>query len=483
VLAAAADAGGLIARGAGRAYGDAAQNAGGVVADLTGLCEVELLGGIETGEGGERDVESPTAPGERLASADAGGPLVRAGAGATLGQLLRALAPHGLALPVLPGTRHVTVGGAIAADIHGKNHRRDGSFGHHVESLLLCTPDGALREVSREQEANLFLATIGGMGLTGVIVEAVLRPAPLSAPPLSGDVERTASIEQALEVMERDEGHRYSIAWLDLLSGGSAFGRSVVLRCNDRPVPAVGLAAVDPTHAAGPDGLAGAAGGAETGRIALPGRPRLKVPAGFPPWVLNPVTVRAFNELRWRRSRRRAHGAPVSVAENFFPLDALGAWNRLYGSGGLLQYQFAVPEGRGALLVEIVQRLRAARQPMYLAVMKRFGEGSGGLLSFPIPGWTLAVDLPAASPGLHAVLDTTDELLAAAGGRVYLAKDSRLKAELLPRMYPQLHRFRSIRAAVDPQGVLRSDLARRLRLLDGRTNERGDAAMSAGTHE
>ncbi len=464
-LAAAATAGGLIARGAGRAYGDAAQNAGGFVADMTRLCEIELLG----------DAMAERIPAE-ADGRSVGGPLVRAQAGATLGQLLRTLAPHGLTLPVLPGTRHVTVGGAIAADIHGKNHLRDGSFGHDVQSLALCTPDGALRSLSREREADLFHATLGGMGLTGVIVEAVLRPAPLSAPPLSGDIERTSSIERALDVMEPDEGHRYSIAWLDLMSGGSAFGRGVVLRCNDRPSSAAVADPASAAEAASVGARAGASATGEMGKLALPGRPRLTVPAGFPSWALNPLTVRAFNELRWRRSPRRAHGSPVSVGANFFPLDALGAWNRLYGAGGLLQYQFVVPEDGGALLVEIVQRLRAARQPMYLAVVKRFGESSGGLLSFPSPGWTLAVDLPAASPGLHAVLDATDELLAGAGGRVYLAKDSRLKAELLPQMYPQLARFREVRAAVDPEGVLRSDLARRLGLLEG------DARASTETH-
>lgn len=411
---------GLIARGAGRSYGDAAQNAGGVVLDLARISAVELREG----------------------------PSLRVGAGARLSRVLAVLAGAGLTLPVLPGTRHITVGGAIAADVHGKNHRRDGSFGHHVQSLLLCTPDGALREVSRSQEPELFHATLGGMGLTGVVVEATLRPGRLAGALLDGDVDRTAGIEQAVAVMREDAGHRYSIAWIDLIARGRAFGRSVVLRCNDRP------------WQRGDRSVPG-------GRIALPGRPGLRVPDGLPSPVLAPGLVGAFNALRWHRAPDGARGRPITFAENFFPLDVLGDWNRLYGPAGLVQYQFAVPEDRAQTVVEVVQSLRGARQPMYLAVLKRFGAPSGGMLSFPMPGWTLAVDLPAATPGLGAALRHADELVVQAGGRVYLAKDARLGAEMLPAMYPALDRFMEIRSRVDPQGLLRSDQARRLGLAAG----------------
>jgi decaprenylphospho-beta-D-ribofuranose 2-oxidase len=406
--------GGLIARGAGRSYGDAAQNGGGVVLDLCLLAGMELLEG----------------------------PLLRVGAGARLSAALSFLAGVGLTLPVLPGTRHITVGGAIAADIHGKNHFREGSFGHHVQSLLLCTPDGELRRLSRLDQPDLFHATLGGMGLTGVVVEATLRLCRLSGPLLDGEIDRTKTIEQALSVMRQDSSCRYSIAWVDLIGRGAAFGRSVVLRCSDRETPET----------------------AAPGRIALPGRPRLSVSEGFPPAVLRPATVRVFNALRFHRAPARARAQPITLARNFFPLDALGNWNRLYGAAGLLQYQFAVPDHRSQTLVEIVEALRRARAPMYLAVIKRFGEPSGGLMSFPMPGWTLAVDMPAASPGLRESLCAADELLAGAGGRVYLAKDARLGADLLAAMYPELQRFKAIRSTVDPQGTLRSDMARRLGL-------------------
>jgi decaprenylphospho-beta-D-ribofuranose 2-oxidase len=407
--------GGLIARGAGRSYGDAAQNDGGTVLDLAHISKMEMLDG----------------------------PLLRAGAGTRLSAALRSLAAVGLTLPVLPGTRHITVGGAIAADVHGKNHRRDGSFGHHVESLLLCTPDGELHRLSRLQQPDLFHATLGGMGLTGVIVEATLRPDRLAGPLLHGDIDRTSSIEQALSAMRQDAAYRYSIAWVDLIGRGCAFGRSVVLRCYDRDD------AADPPS---------------PGRIALPGRPRLGVPERFPSAALRPATVRAFNALRFNRAPAHARDQPIAHAQNFFPLDALAHWNRLYGAAGLLQYQFVVPENRAQMLVEIVEGLRRADQTMYLAVIKRFGEPSGGLMSFPMPGWTLAVDLPAGSPGLRNALRAADEMLLGAGGRVYLAKDARLGAEHLPAMYPALERFKAIRSAVDPEGTLRSDMARRLGL-------------------
>ncbi len=411
----AAGRGGLVARGAGRSYGDAAQNGGGMVLDPGELTWIDLLDG----------------------------PLLRVGAGATLAQVLSALAPRGLTLPVLPGTRYITVGGAIAADVHGKNHRRDGSFGHHVQSVTLCTSDGALHEITRAIEPELFWATIGGMGLTGVIVEAIIVPSVLCAPLLDAEIDRVRGIEQALAVMSDDAAHRYAIAWVDLLGRGVAFGRSIVSRSAERPLSA----------------------GA---RVRLPGRPRLAVPDRFPGGALRPATVRAFNALRWRGARGQSKRS-ITVGENFFPLDALRDWNRLYGPAGLLQYQFAVPEDRSDALVEVVQSLRRARQPIYLAVIKRFGQGSGGMLSFPAPGWTLALDLPAGSPGVRDALDAADELLLNAGGRVYLAKDARLAPSSLATMYPRLAHFEAVRAAVDPRGTLRSDMGRRLGLTPGVT--------------
>lgn len=414
---------GLIARGAGRSYGDAAQNGGGAVLDTSAL--------------------------HGIAEIDAERRLVRAGAGTTFAQLLLALAERGLTLPVVPGTRHVTVGGAIAADVHGKNHPCDGSLARQLESMLLCTPAHGPALVSRERDPELFHGTLGGMGLTGVVLEATLRAVPLHGPGALADVDRVASVPDALALID-GAGHRYAIAWLDLLSPGAAFGRAVVTRSEDG-VPQPGERVPEPAER-------------RARRPPVRERPRLSVPANVHHRLLSPALVRGFNALHWRSAPRRGRGRELSTSAQLFPLDVLGGWNRLYGPAGFVQYQFVVPYGAEDTLLRVLHGLRARRAPMYLAVLKRFGQSAAGPLSFPLPGWTVAIDLPADAPGLLPALDAADELVAGAGGRVYLAKDARLRPELLRVMYPELLRLLELRARVDPQELLRSDMARRLGL-------------------
>lgn len=414
----------VIARGAGCSYGDAAQATGGAVLDMTGL--------------------------DRIGPVEEGRMLVSAGAGATIAQLLDRLASHGLTLPVVPGTRHVTLAGAIASDIHGKNHHRDGAFARHVASLSLCTPEDGLLEVSPDGCADLFYATLGGMGLTGVIVGATLRAEPLRSPWLAADTDRTDSLEETLASMSGEEPRRYSVAWLDLLAGGASAGRAIVSRAD--PLPADGL----------PPRLSRRAS-----RAAAPSRlgreSRLEVPRGLG-GVLSPGRVRALNALRWRTSPRRERGRPVALAPFFFPLDAIGGWSRLYGTAGMIQYQLVVPHGQETALERCFAAIRARRLPVYLAVFKRFGPAFGGPLSFPMAGWTLAIDIPAAAPGLSRALDELDALVAGCGGRVYLTKDARMRPDALRAMYPRLDCFLRRRASVDPDGLLGSDLARRVGL-------------------
>jgi decaprenylphospho-beta-D-ribofuranose 2-oxidase len=418
---------GVIARGAGRSYGDAAQNAGGDVLDMTAL--------------------------DGIVSIDAEQGAVTAQAGATIAQLMAELATHGLTLPVVPGTRHVTLAGAIASDIHGKNHHRDGGMARHVLAISLCTPAGGLTELSPQADPDLFYATLGGMGLTGVVVEATLAVEPLASPWVAADVDRTDGLEQTLQLMAAGERQRYSVAWLDMLADGSKMGRAVISRADPLPSDAVSSRS------------RGRAGGSKDPR-ALSRSPALHVPRGFPAALLRPAGMRAFNALRWHASPRRERGRAVALAPYFFPLDALGEWNRLYGQSGLVQYQLAMPARREAELRRCFELMRRRRLPVYLAVFKRFGPAFGGPLSFPLEGWTLAVDLPAAAPGLAAALDELDEIVAAAGGRVYLSKDARLRRDVLAAMYPGLDEFHAQRARVDPEGVLRSDLARRLGLCE-----------------
>jgi decaprenylphospho-beta-D-ribofuranose 2-oxidase len=409
---------GVLPRGLGRAYGDAAQNAGGVVIDTTAL--------------------------DRIADVDVERGTVTAGAGVSLDRLISALLPFGWFLPVTPGTAFVTLGGAIASDVHGKNHHRDGGFCDHVERMTLATPSGETHELGPGDD--LFAATAGGMGLTGVVVEATLRLLRVETAHVLEDVERCANVEDCMTRMEsRDDEYRYSVAWIDCLARGRRLGRSVLLR------------------------------GDHARRDELPPklRPRALERAGglrlaAPPWVpsglLRRETIAAFNEGYYRRAPREERGRRVALDPYFYPLDAVRGWNRMYGGRGFLQYQFAVPFGREEALTEALERLSGARVASFLAVLKRFGPGRG-LLSFPQPGWTLALDMPAGDAGLAALLDGLDELVAGAGGRVYLSKDSRLRPDLLAAMYPELPRWRELQRQADPGGAMRSDLARRLGLL------------------
>jgi decaprenylphospho-beta-D-ribofuranose 2-oxidase len=407
---------GVIARGLGRAYGDAAQNAGGTVLDTTALTAVRAFDG-------ERGT-------------------VAAGAGLSLGDLARLALPNGWFSPVMPGTSHVTLGGALAADVHGKNHHADGAFSAHVEAFALVTPDGERRTVTREAEPELFAATAGGMGLTGVVAEVTVRLARVESDRMLVDTERARDLDDVMDRMEReDAGYRHSVAWIDCLER-RRLGRSVLIRGN---------------HATA------AEASTSNGRAAYaPGRP-LGVPPGVPGGLLNAASVRAFNELYYRRAPREERGRPEPLDVFFHPLDGVRDWNRLYGPRGLLQYQFVVPFGAEGVVRAVLERLSAERRPAFLAVLKRFGSGHG-MLSFPAPGWTLAVDLPAGDPTLTPVLDEFDRLVVEAGGRIYLAKDSRVRPELLAAMYPELPRWRAVRDAIDPGRRLRSDLARRLGL-------------------
>jgi decaprenylphospho-beta-D-ribofuranose 2-oxidase len=415
---------GVIARGAGRSYGDAAQNDGGDVLDMTALNRVIAI---------DPERESITAQ-----------------AGATIAQMMTSLAPDKLTLPVVPGTRHVTLAGAIASDIHGKNHHRDGGLARHVSALSLCTPRGECLEISPESDPELFYATLGGMGLTGVVVQATLRAERLPAPWVLANTDRTDNLEQTLALMSGEEHNRYSVAWLDLLADDWQLGRAVLSRA-------------DPW----PDGVKPPSRRTRaTYPRTLSRRPTLEVPHGCPAALLRPSGMRALNALRWRTAPHRERERPLALAPYFFPLDVLGAWNRLYGPRGFIQYQFVLPSGQEAVLEQCVRLMRLRRLPVYLAVLKRLGPRFGGPLSFPLEGWTLAADLPAAAPGLTAALDELDELVAGCGGRVYLTKDARLRPETMDVMYPELDRFHAQRAKVDPGGVLRSDLARRLRLCD-----------------
>ena len=420
VLAAAAGAGrSVVARGLARSYGDAAQCAGGIVIDTTGL--------------------------DTVLEADLDAGLLRVGGGTSLDALMRAFVPRGWFVPVSPGTRYVTVGGAIAADIHGKNHHRDGSFCSYVTRLSLATPSGRV-EVSPESDPDLFWATAGGMGLTGIVVDATLRMLPVETATMRVDTERARNFDDCIARMtDHDDEYRYSVAWIDCLTRGPRMGRAVITRSDHARLEELPEARRDDALRFDP-------------------AVRAQVPVTPPSGLFNPVTVAAFNELWFHKAPRARRGELQSISTYFHPLDGVGAWNRMYGPRGFVQYQFVVPFGTEDALRGVLTRLSEGRMASFLAVLKRFGPADPGPLSFPSSGWTLAVDLPVGRAALGPLLDALDEAVAGAGGRVYLAKDSRLRPDVLETMYPRLSEWRATRDRVDPNGTLVSDLSRRLGL-------------------
>ncbi|MGH3939475.1 MAG: FAD-binding protein [Pseudonocardiaceae bacterium] len=410
---------GVIARGLGRSYGDPAQNAGGLVIDMTGL--------------------------DRIHAIDADSGLAVVDAGVSLDALMRAALPFGLWVPVLPGTRQVTVGGAIAADIHGKNHHTAGTFGNHVRSLDLVTADGSIATLTPDDE--LFWATVGGMGLTGIMVRATVALRHVESAYFVVDTDRTTDIDELLALLAdgSDDRYDYSAAWFDAMATGAKLGRAVLTR------------------------------GCLARRDELPPKLRrapltfdapqlLTAPNLFPGGLANRVTFGAMSEAWYRKAPRRRRGEVQNLTAFYHPLDMIGEWNRAYGPRGFVQYQFLVPFGAQQTVRSVVEQIARSGHVSFLNVLKRFGEAGRAPLSFPQPGWTITVDLPIRR-GLSRFCDQLDDQVLDAGGRLYLAKESRTTAATLARMYPRLDEWRKLRAAADPEGIFASDLSRRLELL------------------
>jgi decaprenylphospho-beta-D-ribofuranose 2-oxidase len=412
---------GVIARGLGRSYGDNAQNGGGLVIDMTPLNKIH-------------SIESDT----RLAEVDAG---------VSLDQLMKAALPFGLWVPVLPGTRQVTVGGAIACDIHGKNHHSAGSFGNHVVSMELLTADGQIRHLTPEgEESELFWATVGGNGLTGIVLRVVIAMTPTETAYFIADGIATHDLDEtvAVHLDGTEDNYTYSSAWFDLISPPPKLGRAAVSRGS--------LAKLDQL----PAKLA-------KNPLKFDAPHLLTVPNVFPISAMNKLSFMAIGEVYYRLGGTYTDKIQ-NLSQFYHMLDLVSGWNNAYGPTGFAQHQFLVPPNALDEFKAIIRWIQTRGHYSALNVFKLFGPGNRAPLSFPMAGWNVAMDFPN-KPGVNEFLNELDTRVMEFGGRVYTAKDSRVSADNFHAMYPRIDEWIAVRRKVDPTGVFVSDMARRLELL------------------
>ncbi len=409
-----------LGRGLGRSYGDAALNSGNEVIVSRRL--------------------------DRFLNFDPASGALTCEAGVSLADVINVFLPKGWFLPVTPGTRHASVGGVVAADVHGKNHHLEGSFSNHLDWIELALADGSVARCSQRENPDLFWATVGGMGLTGLILAARFRLKPVETAFLRVDCHRSPELDETMRLMvEEDHNYLYSVAWIDCLASGRSLGRSVLMRGNP-----CRLDELDSKRRRSPR---------EDVSAKL-----FNFPVDLPGFVLNRFSIRALNGCYYRLFRKGRSTKIQSFAPFFYPLDVVGSWNRAYGKRGFVQYQCAFPpDTSSSALRRMLERISAARRGSFLAVLKRLGPETG-LLSFPMPGFTLALDFPMVGPDLLAFLDELDEIVLQYRGRVYLAKDARLSPRSFRRMYPRFPAWLEIKRRVDPESRFASDLSRRLRL-------------------
>lgn len=410
---------GVIAHGGGRSYGDAALNSGGHTVLTTRL--------------------------DRLLSFDVATGDVVAEPGVTFRDLIGVFLPRGFMPPTSPGTAFATVGGAVAADVHGKNHDRHGSFGNHVRWIDLLMADGETRRVTAEGDPDLFAATIGGMGLTGLIRAACVRLLPRATPNVNVRERRIADLDAFLAAFsEVRETATFSVGWIDALATGARLGRGILE-----------TAEFTPTEFAGAEATA------------KPRRTRA-VPIDLPGFALNPLSVRAFNEVYLRRVPVTGRERTVPFPEFLYPLDAIHHWNRIYGKRGFYQFQCVLPDATAAAgLRQLLEEIARAGNASFLAVLKTLGGEGRGFMSFPMRGYTLALDFPRRA-GTEALIRRLEDITRERGGRVYLAKDALLSPDSVRAMYPQMPKFEQVLARVDPNNLFSSDMARRLALKPSR---------------
>lgn len=398
----------MIARGLGRSYGDSS-----LAAQMVSTRYLDHL----------------------LAFDDASG-VLSCSAGTTLDEILRVFVPRGWFLPVTPGTRFVTIGGAIASDVHGKNHHLDGCFSAHVARIELLLGNGEKVCTSPTELPELFHATCGGMGLTGVMLAATLRLRPIRSSMIIETTLKASDLDAVLTAFEDNAAATYSVAWIDCLARGARLGRSLLMLGEH----------------------------AEEGPLVVQSKAALPVPFNMPGALLNHATAMAFNSLYYGRIRQARQTRLVPFEPFFYPLDALPDWNRLYGKRGFVQYQFVLPKQGGAKgLREVLERIAASGQGAFLAVLKAFGAANAHPLSFPREGYTLALDFKA-DASVFRLLDGLDEIVLRHGGRVYLAKDARMSETIFKAGYPNWQAFEATRERYHAVGKFASAQSRRLGL-------------------
>ena len=344
--------------------------------------------------------------------------IVTCESGVTLADLIEAYLPRGWFLQVTPGTKFITVGGAIASDVHGKNHHIAGCFSESVIALELMLPDGGIVRCSREINRELFLATCGGMGLTGVILSAQIKFQPVSSASIEETLIRGRNLEEIFSLFEIHSSAPYSVAWIDCLAKGENTGRSVLMLGEH----------------------------ARRGMLTIPKiRPSISIPVFLPGGCLNRYSIKAFNNLYYITKPPMGKKRLTPLTSFFYPLDAIGNWNRMYGKNGFTQYQLVLPKASSqAGLNTILNRVSDAGLGSFLAVLKRFGPENGNYLSFPMEGYTLAMDFKIEKK-LFPLLNELDAIVADHKGRLYLTKDVRMGKRMLAKGYPHLEKFKAMR--------------------------------------
>src|SRR6478735_2160344 len=382
---------------------------------------------------------------DKVLSFDTSTGLFECESGLTLDIILEIIVPKGWFLPVTPGTKIITVGGAVGSDVHGKNHHVDGSFSNHIASMQILLADGTITTCSPVQNPDLFQATCGGMGLTGLITTVAFRLKKIETSYIRQKQLKAANLEELIRMFDEYKDYTYSVAWIDCLQKGKDFGRSILILGEHALI-----SDLDETKKKDP--------------LKLPKKKQITFPFNLPSWILNSFTVKLFNFLYYGKNFKKEINNVVSYEPFFYPLDAILHWNRGYGKKGFVQYQFVLPLSAREGLVEILNRISDKGLGSFLAVLKVFGK-QDDLISFPSEGYTLALDFPVRN-GLMEFLDELDQVVLKYGGRLYMSKDARMKPEVLKAGYARLDEFRAIIKKYNPSGKISSIQSRRLLLTD-----------------